>query len=324
MLLQVVMSVILPVAVFALFSLLTGGRFATRRMVLTTLRQSIVPALICYGIMLNKTVGMINFSAGAVILTASIIGGNLAKVTGAGVVGLVVFTVGLGVLSCAATGLLYNWLRVPCMVLTIGMMLVFEALPRIFFSNGVNLSASYTVLAQSPWCYVILAIMLVIFYLLYNKTAFGHNLRAIGSNQAISNSVGLNLDKTKFLSFVIAGLFIGVAALLYVSTNAELRPVAAMASMQIMMDGFMGMFMAIFISRYCNTAFAVPISVFTMKLISNGFVSLGMSATVRDITNGLILLVLLTISANQGLLERKKANRAYAQRANAEYSAAIR
>ncbi len=243
--------------------------------------------------------------------------------TNTGVWGLALFTIVTGVLSGALTGLLYNVMRVPCMVLTIGMMLVFEALPRVVFSNGINLSSSYTVLAQSPWCYLILLAMLAIFYLLYNKTAFGHNLRAIGSNQAISNSVGLDLDKSKFLSFLVGGLFLGVAALLYVSSNGELRPVAAMASMQIMMDGFMGMFMSIFISRYCNTAFAVPISVYTMKMISNGFVSLGMSATVRDITNGMVLLVLLTISANQGLFERRKADRRFAEEANAAYKAAL-
>lgn len=290
---------------------------------MTTLRQSVVPALICYGIMLNMTVGMVNFSAGAVILSASIIGGNLAQITGTGAVGLAVFTVVIGVACCALTGALYNAMRVPCMVLTIGMMLIFEAFPRQLFNYGVNLSSSYTFLALSPWCFIILAIMMAVFYVVYNLTAFGHNLRAIGANQAISNSVGLNLDKTKLLSFVIAGLFIGVAALLYVSTNAELHPVAAMASMQIMMDGFMGMFMAMFISRYCNTAFAVPISVFTMKMISNGFVGLGMSATVRDITNGFILLVLLTISANQGLLENRKADKAFALQANEAYQSAV-
>jgi len=66
-------------------------------------------------------------------------------------------------------------------------------------------------------------------------------------------------------------------------------------------------------------AIAIPISVVTMKMISNGFVSLGMSATIRDVTNGVLLLVLLTISANQGLFERMKQNKLFAQKADAEY-----
>jgi ribose transport system permease protein len=316
------MSLLLPVLVFVVFTILTKGRFSTTRMILTTLRQSVVPALICYGIMLNMTVGMVNFSAGAAILSAGIIGGNLAQMTGMGIVGLVIFTVACGVVIGIVSGVLYIKMRVPAMVLTIGLMLVFEALPRIIFSNGINLSGDLTTLALSPYCFIIFGIMFLLFYLLYNKTAFGHNLRAIGSNQAISDSVGINSDKGKFMTFLLGGIFIGVAALIYTSNNGEVRPVAAMASMLIMMDGFMGMFMAMFISKYCNLAIAVPVSVLTMRLITNGFVALGMSATVRDITNGLVLLVLLAISANEGVFARIKANRAFADEANAEFEMA--
>jgi ribose transport system permease protein len=162
--------------------------------------------------------------------------------------------------------------------------------------------------------------MFAAFHLLHNKPAFGHNLRAIGANQAIADSVGIDSDKGKFMTFLIGSLFIGAAALLYTSNNGEVRPMAAMASMMIMMDGFMGMFMAMFISKYCDLALAVPISVLAMRLISNGFVALGMSATVRDITNGLVLLILLAISANEGLFARIRANRSFADEANAEQS----
>jgi ribose transport system permease protein len=312
-------SIVLPLLVFVIFAIMSGGRSASSRMLLTTLRQSVVPALICWGIMLNMTVGMMNFSAGAVILTAGIIGGNLSLLTSTGVSGFVFFVMVIGLLTGLLTGILYIKMRVPCMVLTIGLMLVFEALPRVFFESGVSIPYRNTYLAQSPYCFIILGLMLVIYYLLYNKTTFGHNLRAIGANQAISDSIGLDSDKIKSLSFIIGSLFLGVAAVLYISSNGEVRNIGSMGSMLIMMDAFMGMFLAMFLSRQANLAFAVPISVFTMKLIANGFVSLGISATIRDVTNGLFLLVLLAISANQGLFERIKADRIFTEEAEAEY-----
>jgi ribose transport system permease protein len=318
---KTVMSLLLPALVFAVFTVLTGGRFSTSRMIMTTLRQSVVPALICYGIMLNMTVGMVNFSAGAAILSVSIIAGNLTQMTGTGIPGLIVLSILCGLAIGIISGALYIKMRVPAMVLTIGLMLVFEALPRVIFSNGINMSSKLTILALSPYCFIIFGIMFLLFYLLYNKTAFGHNLRAIGSNQAISDSVGINSDMSKFMTFAVGGIFIGVSALLYLSNNGEVRPVSAMASMLIMMDGFMGMFLSMFISKYCNLAFAVPISVLTMKLISNGFVALGVSATIRDVTNGLVLLILLTISANEGVFAKMKANREFAEQANAKLSA---
>ena len=312
-------ALILPVLVFIVFAILTGGRSASSRMILTTLRQSVVPALICYGMVLNMTVGMVNFSGGAAVLVSGIIGGNLALMTGTGIPGMIIFCTVVGLMTGSLTGTLYVKMRVPCMVLTIGMMLVYEAFPRLIFSSGLITPAKNLTLAQSPYCFVVLGIMFLVFYILYNKTEFGHNLRAVGANQSISNSVGINLDRSKFISFIVGGLFIGVAAVMYISSNNQILNVGAMGSMLIMMDGFMGMFLSLFISRYVNLAYAVPISVFTMKMISNGFVSLSLPATMRDVTNGLVLLVVLAISANQGLIAKLKGDKAFAEAANVEY-----
>lgn len=312
-------ALIIPIVVYAIFSILSKGRFFSERMILTTLRQTVVPALICYCLVLNIRVGMVNFSSGAIILISCILGYNLADLTGTGLVGMCVFMILIGILFGVISGFLYIKLRVPCMVLSIGLMLVYEAIPRAIFPNGMAMSYKQTFLAMSPYCFIIMGVMFVIFYLMYNKTAFGHNLQAVGANQAIADNVGINSDKVKFLTFVIGGAFLGVAGILYASQQGELRPVAALGSMSIAMDGFLGMFLALFIAQYCNLAFAAPISALTMRIMSNGFVSLGMSATIRDVTNGVMMLVLLTISANQGLFERRKADKLFAQQANEEY-----
>lgn len=313
---KILKSLILPILVFVMFSVMTKGRFCSIRMLETTLRQSIVPALITYSLVLTLTLQMYNFASGAVILSASIIGGNLALMLDAGLFGMLII-VAVAFIIGAVIGFLYIKMRVPCMVLTIGLMLVFEALPRVIFGAGVNLSGVYSIPALSPWCFIIFGVMLVVFYVIFNMTALGHNLQAVGANQSIADSVGVNSDKVKFMSFLIGGLFLGAAAVIYAATSGQIRPVSALGSLAIVMDGFMGMFLALFISRYCNLAFAVPISAVTMKLISNGFVSLGVSATVRDITNGILLLILLTISMNQGFFENRKADAQFAREAKA-------
>ena len=319
MALNALKAVIIPVGMWLIFALLSGDRTATMKTLVTTMRQSVTPIIICYGLMLNMSVGMMNFSAGGMMLFAGIVGGNLAKMTGTGIVGMLFFCLLICVLEGAITGVLYNKMRVPCIVLSIGMMLVWESFPKVIFENGVNLKAGMTIWARSPYCFIILGVMLVVFHIIYNKTAFGHNLRAIGANQAIANSVGLDSDKIKFLSFTLGAIFLGVGAFLYVSERGEVRNMAAMGSMTIMMDGFMGMFIAMFLTKYCNMSIAVILGTFSMKMLSNGFVAMGLSSTVRDIVQGLFLLVLLVISANAGLFERRKANKAFAEKCNEEY-----
>ena len=309
---------IIPVGMWLLFAILTGGRTATQRMFLNTMRQSVTASVICYGLMLNMSVGMLNFSAGAMMLFAGIIGGNLAKLTGTGIPGMVVFIVAISIAVGALTGLLYKLMRVPCIVLSIGMMLIWEAAPKLIFPDGLNLKANMTILARNPYCFYVLGVCLVLFFVLYNRTAFGHNLRAIGSNQAIANSVGLNGDKIKFLSFVFGAIFMGVASVLYMSERGEVRNMQTMGSLAIMMDGFMAMFFAKFLSRYCDMSIAVIFGTFSMKMLTNGFVAMGISSTMRDVTQGFFLLVLLVISANSGMLEKKRADREFARKCREE------
>ena len=320
-LIRALKSLVIPVGMWAIFALLTNGRPASTRMLLTTLRQSVSASIICYGLILAMNVGMMNFSAGGMMLFAGIIGGNLAKELNLGWPGLVLFCILICVAEGAAEGVLYNLMRVPCIVMSIGMMLVWESLPKLIYPNGVNLVGDITILCKQPYCFYVLGITLVIFYIIYNKTPFGHNLRAIGSNQAIANSVGLDSDKIKFAVFTIGGLFLGIGAFLYISNAGEQRNVSAMGSMTIMMDGFMGMFIAMFIAKYCDMSIAVVLGTFTMKMLSNGFVAMGLSSTVRDIIQGIFLLVLLVISANAGLFERLRADKAFKAKCEADYAA---
>ena len=314
-------TLILPVLVFVVFALLTNGRSASQRMLLNTIRQSIVPMLICWGLMMTMSMSMMNFCGGAAMLAAGIIGGNLAKMMGGGILELLVICTALGVVIGLLTGLLYNKLRVPCMVLTIGLMLFFEALPRVFFSGGVRMT-NVVKLSMAPNCYYVALVMFVVFYVLYECLPFGHNMRAIGASPSIAATVGLDADKIKLKAFIASGLFFGVASAVYVSANGEVRNVSTMGSMQIMMDGFMGMFLAMFMATFCKLPIAVVVSTFTMKMMSNGFVALGMDATVRDLANGVFLLILLTISANSGLFARKKADKAFKAEAEAELAKA--
>ncbi|MFZ3151902.1 MAG: hypothetical protein WA116_09505 [Anaerolineaceae bacterium] len=312
-------TLILPAAVLLIFTVLTKGRFLNTRTLLTTLKQSITPAIICWGLMLTFTVGNMNFSAGAVVLCSTIIGGNLMKLTDTGIVGLIFFTIAVALILSVITGFLYNTMRIPSIVLTIGLTLIFESFPRIFFEGGVTIPGKFTYLATPPYNYVILVVVMVAFYLIYNNTAFGHNLRALGNNQDIANKVGLDSDRIKFACFVISGAFLGVAAVLYGSAAGEVRNVGALGSMSIMMDAFMGVFLAMFLTRFCNLTFGVLVGTFTMKMITNGFVAMGLSATIRDIATGLMLFVLLAVSANQGAFEQAKLNKQNAQIANEKY-----
>ena len=316
-----IMTLSLPVIVMALFAIITGGRSLSTRMLLVTMRQSITPIILSMALIGNMRLGMFDFSAGGVLIAASIIGANLMKITDTGIVGLVFFCMMVSIALTALTGFLNNKLRVPIFVLTIGLVFIYEMLPRLLFHGGATISVNYTILASSPYIFIVFAVVFVAFYLLHNKTAYGHNIRALGGSQEIAESAGLNAPRIKLIGFIISGVFLGVASVLHMSSSGQLMNVQALGSVETIFGALMGVFLAFFLSRYCNLAIAVVVGTFTMTTLTNGFVAVGLPQTMRTITTGLFLLVLLCISANQGRFKQWIADRERAREANIKYEA---
>lgn len=61
----------------------------------------------------------------------------------------------------------------------------------------------------------------------------------------------------------------------------------------------------------------------TMKMLNTGLIAVGFSTTVREITTGLFLLIILGVSSNQGKISDWKAKKQRAKEANEKYAAGI-
>jgi ribose transport system permease protein len=299
----------LPVIILVLFALITNGRTSTTRMMLITLQQSVIPILISMALVGNLMSGLLDFSSGAVVLAASIIGGCVMKSTNTGVLGLVLFCMLSAIALASLTGFLNNKLRLPGVVLTLGLLLVYEALPRIIFPAGATLPIGFSKLASIPWIFIVLAVVSIGFYVLNNFTTYGHNLRALGGNEEIARTAGLNISGIKQIGFTISGVFLGVAAVLYISSQGQILNIVSFGSMNIMFSALVGVILAMFLTRYCNLAVGVIVGTFTITMLTNGLVAAGLSQYMKDILSGIFLLILLIFSANQGEIKQWQIDR---------------
>ena len=213
-------SLLLPAIVFLAFTLILGEDFLNSRLLLTIARQTAMPILLAFSMALMMFMGMMNFAMGAVLYTAVILGAYVAQSLGGGIPLIFVFTVIFAIIFMAINGWLYNLLKVPCIVLSLGLALVIEALGRMLVPSGVaEIGGREGYLAQSPYCFVILLIGFIIFYVVFNYTTFGHNVRAIGESQQVATQAGINVARTKFIAFVLSGLFVGMASMLFLSSS---------------------------------------------------------------------------------------------------------
>lgn len=314
-------TAIFPLIVCVFFGIATQGRIFTARSILVILRQSVLPALIIMAMMPNLSLGLMDFSMGAVVMSTALFAGNLMNITGTGLVGLVGFSLVISVVLTSITGFLNNKLKVPLLVVALGLTLVYEALPALVFSENKSaiINVKYAVLAQQPYIFIVFAVAFALYYILTNKTAYGHNIRALGGNSELASRAGLKVERITQLSFTFSGVFGGIAAVVYMCSNGQVNAPAAFGSMGTVMNAFLGLFLGMFLSRFCDASIGIIIAVITMTMLSNGMLMMGINATARDIANSVVLFVLLAFSANQPYFVKWRTDLKRASKANESY-----
>ena len=125
-------------------------------------------------------------------------------------------------------GTALNILSTALVVVLIKQMTKTEALPvgnsRLNFTRfyeifNVNLFGIQGV--RFNWLIIIVLILIPIVYFLIYKTRFGLRLSSCGENPSSADSVGINVDKTRYIGVVLSGVFAGLGGLLLITMNAE-------------------------------------------------------------------------------------------------------
>ena len=200
---------IMPVVVYLVFTILSGGRFGTLQGTIAIARQSVLPTLITWAICNNMTMGVWDFSPGAVIALSGVIGGNIATQLDLGVAGLMLCITVVSLILTQIMFVIYHFARIPSMITGLGLLLIWETLTAILFNGaGVRISRRLTYFGSAPGIFYALGVMWVIIYLLNNRTRFGYNVRSIGNGTNIAMNIGVSLTKTRWQSFLVLGLFL--------------------------------------------------------------------------------------------------------------------
>ena len=108
---------------------------------------------------------------------------------------------------------LFNFLRIPSMVTGLGVLMMYETLSALLFNGGgVAIRGDISILGRSPYIFIVFIVGGLIIWTLNNKTKFGYNVRALGYGTAIAPNIGVDLTKTRFFSFPLEGVMLGLAS----------------------------------------------------------------------------------------------------------------
>lgn len=217
-----VIALILIVLLLILGEALSPG-FASGQQIMRLLIVASLLGIIAAGqnlVILGGREG-IDLSVGGVVSLAAIVAGNMMDGTNSGIP--------LAILACIVTGALFGLinglgvtlLRIPPLVMTLGMLGVLQGLLVVIRSGvpsgqsapGLSRFVTQPFLFGVPgilWLWV--AIGLVMAFML-GRTVFGHRIYAVGSNEQAAYMAGVPVKTIRVALFMLSGIFAAIAGM---------------------------------------------------------------------------------------------------------------
>ena len=289
--------IVLLVASWVIFKIVTPGNFGSPKHILQDFQASLLAATGAVGFYFVMVMGMFDFSIGANIVLSSILGCVLATNFGLGYVGFIVGSIVCGTLVGLLNGAFYVKLRIPSMIVTTGLALIYESIAN-YIAGGVEqtLPSDMRAFGSMPGNIILAVISFIVAYIFLNYTKVGTYTYAIGSNEFVAKNMGINVNKYKVLAFLISGAFFGVEAILSISYGSSMVAVTGMASMSRNFTPTMGCFFGMAFRKYGIPIQAIIIGEFVINIIFYGFIALGAPTAIQDVITGLALLIIITLT----------------------------
>ena len=282
---------VILVATF-LISTLLNRNFLSLTNLSNILKQNSVIAILAFGETMLIIAGLIDLANGAVLALSGVLAVAVYKATGslllASAVGL-----GIGILCNLVSGTLASVFKTPPFIATLAVMTMARGVVLLYTAGqSIYQIGNFVVLGQGSLLYIpipiifMVLILLVTWYIL-NNTRLGRSLYAIGGNEEAANASGIQVSRSKFVVYVINGIFVGLAGVIFMSRNNAGLPAAAQGyEFEALTAAVIG---GTSFSGGIGTAMGTLAGAFIVGILNNIMNLLGVNSYVQQIIKGIII-----------------------------------
>ncbi len=298
----IAIALALPVAVFVIMEVLvflTQGEHVLNSAldVKNLVRGGCISALVSFALSINLSCGRMDLSLGSQYIAGTILGGVIAVDLGLGGIWIFVFALVIGTLLGAVVGLLYVTLRIPPMVLGIGMACIFECI-AFAVSDGIGFRLvgvkDSGLLSNINFTIAVVGVILVLMYLLTTYTRFSYNFRAVQGSQRVAQNAGINIFLNVALCYTVGGALAAASGVLNTGITGSLAPSMGMQSVgTVMANMFPMMIGGFFLSRYINQAAGLISASFAVEILSTALIKFNISDAMNSCINMVIYIAFL-------------------------------
>lgn len=313
---KILLSVIFPLLMFTVMLIITASNekcyvngkliFLSADLVKQVILNSCMTVCVALAIWLQLKNGRFDFSGGASMILTAIVAGNIGVISGNPWLALVVAIV-LGIILNCFTAFVYIVGKIPIIICTIGMTLLYESLTylvfggqgiRIFYSQG-----NTSIFGRIPSVFLPTALAIAAFVIFSYFTAAGRKGKILSNNQKSGVNIGINENKNVLITYIFSGIIIGLAAIVYVSQN-EVTPQSGLATSGIMFSYIVPVFMGTFIGLASCDVMGIAIAAIGMEIMNYGLNCLNLGAGGwQQIIMGVFVLGFYAFSAQTDKIE---------------------
>lgn len=169
-----------------------------------------------------------------------------------------------------------------------------ETVIRIPFLGTVNRLGNFIPLKISL-CMIIVLVVVIVIAVLMKWSRFGRNLYAIGGNSQSALMLGINVKRTKFLSYVLCGLLSGIAGYTFIiQTGAGNVGNASGFEMKAIASSIIG---GTLLTGGVGNMVGSPIGALSLLVINEIIRAAGINSNYQAIISGMLLCLFIVLQS---------------------------
>lgn len=294
------LSVLILLIIFSLFV----PNFSNPQNLINILRQMALLTIISEGFTMCLIVGELDLSFANVASLSSVVVATML-VNKANPLSAVLLTLLIGFVFGLVNGLLITKVGISAMIVTLATGIIAQGL-AFMYTKGVSVYGSmpkgFLTLGRGsvgpiPSLVIIMALVVVFFHVLTNRTKVGRYMEATGQNPTAAYLAGISVNLYKILGMIFSSLGAAFVGILLTSRLGSATPTGGAG---FLMDGFATSLLGMTVLGLGRASpFGTFIGALLIGLLNNGMTLLGAPYYIQDITKGSIIILAVAITSSQ-------------------------
>lgn len=302
-----ILSVLAMLGLLVVFFSATTDSFLTSGNLLNILRQYAPTIILAVAMTFVITSSGIDLSVGSLVaLTGALSASMLAFGQPSWLTVLVML--GLGLFAGVVHGWFTAYQGIPALIVTLAGLTAWRGVAQLLtqgYSISIDSNKLFVILGQGqvgpvPVPAIIAAVVVLLGWLLMNRTKYGQYITGIGSNEEAVRRAGVNTRLVKLSAFMLTGAAAALGGMIYA---ARLTSGSANAAVALELEVIAAVVLggtSIFGGR--GTVIGAVLGALTIAVISNGLILMRVSPFAVPVAQGVVLL--LAIWANTKVFSR--------------------